>query len=96
MSILHFVKALITGEDHTDGKYLDPLDIVRRRDEQDEKRARRLRARQRLCRIHMRRKGILAIAGYTPPTTPRAGDCHTIWRRHGWTPTGRTLMTEEA
>lgn len=51
---------------------------------------RRLRARQRLCRMQLRAAGKLALAGYTPP----AGEgVERIWRQYGWQPSGRVLVT---
>lgn len=50
---------------------------------------RRLRARQRYCRMAMRRAGLLALAGYTPPPTT---DVQATWRRHGWEPSGKVAV----
>lgn len=46
-------------------------------------------ARLRLCRMHMRRAGILALAGFTPEP---GADVQRTWRRHGWTPSGRVAV----
>lgn len=50
---------------------------------------RRLRARQRLCRMAMRRAGLYAPSGYTPPA---GDDVQRIWRAHGWQPSGRVAV----
>lgn len=50
---------------------------------------RRLRARQRLCRMRMRAAGLLALSGYTPQP---GADVQRTWKRHGWTPSGRVAV----
>lgn len=50
---------------------------------------RRLIARRRLCRMQMRRAGLLALTGYTPPE----GDgVERIWKRYGWEPSNRVAV----
>lgn len=50
---------------------------------------RRLRARQRLVRMAMRRAGLLALAGYSPEP---GADVQRTWKRHGWTPSNRVAV----
>lgn len=50
---------------------------------------RRLRARQRACRMALRRAGKLALAGYTPEA---GADVQRTWRKYGWSPSGRTVV----
>lgn len=50
---------------------------------------RRLRARQRLCRMRLRAAGMLALTGYVPPA---GDDVRRIWRRYGWQPSGRVAV----
>lgn len=53
---------------------------------------RKLRARQRMVRMALRRQGKLALAGYSPIP----GDCVTrIWRAHGWKPVEHVVITTE-
>lgn len=50
---------------------------------------RRLMARRRLCRMAMRKAGLLALAGYTPPS---GADVQSTWRKYGWVPANRVAV----
>lgn len=50
---------------------------------------RKLRARQRLCRMGMRRAGKLALAGYRPP---EGAGVERIWRLYGWQPSNKVAV----
>lgn len=54
----------------------------------------RILERLRLCRMKMRKKGILAIGGYTPP--PRGESVQVLWSKHGWLPPKEGMKLEPA